>query len=111
MAVLSGLEPKTVFDYFERLCAVPHGSGNTKQISDLCVGFAEALGLRYRQDAVNNLIIWKDASPGMGAAEPVILQGHMDMVCAKAPDCTKDMAKEGLDLATDGEWEIGRAHV
>ncbi len=104
MAVLSGLEPKTVFDYFERLCAVPHGSGNTKQISDLCVGFAEALGLRYRQDAVNNLIIWKDASPGMGAAEPVILQGHMDMVCAKAPDCTKDMAKEGLDLATDGEW-------
>ena len=29
MAVLSGLEPKAVFEYFEKLCAVPHGSGNT----------------------------------------------------------------------------------
>ena len=48
MAVLSGLEPKAVFEYFEKLCAVPHGSGNTKQISDLCVGFAKELGLRWR---------------------------------------------------------------
>ena len=49
MAVLSGLEPKAVFGYFEKLCAVPHGSGNTKQISDLCVGFAKELGLRCRR--------------------------------------------------------------
>ena len=44
MAVLSNLEPKAVFEYFEKLCAVPHGSHNTKQISDLCVSFAQALG-------------------------------------------------------------------
>lgn len=104
MAVLSNLEPKAVFDYFEKLCAVPHGSGNTKQISDLCAGFARELGLRYRQDALNNLLIWKEASPGYEGAAPVILQGHMDMVCAKTEDCSKDMAKEGLDLRTDGEW-------
>ena len=104
MAVLSGLAPKEVFAYFEKLCSVPHGSGNTKQISDLCVGFARELGLRYRQDAANNIIIWKDASPGHEGAEPVILQGHMDMVCAKEEGCAKDMTAEGLDLATDGEW-------
>lgn len=104
MAVLSGLEPKAVFDYFEKLCAVPHGSGNTKQISDLCVGFARELGLRWRQDGVNNVVIWKDASPGCEHAAPVILQGHIDMVCVKTEDCAKDMAKEGLDLRTDGEW-------
>ena len=104
MAVLSGLEPKAVFGYFEKLCAVPHGSGNTKQISDLCVGFAKELGLRWRQDEVNNVVIWKDASPGCEDAPPVILQGHIDMVCVKTEDCAKDMAKEGLDLRTDGEW-------
>ena len=104
MAVLSGLEPKAVFEYFEKLCAVPHGSGNTKQISDLCVGFAKELGLRWRQDEVNNVVIWKDASPGCEDAPPVILQGHIDMVCVKTEDCAKDMAKEGLDLRTDGEW-------
>ena len=104
MAALSGLEPKAVFEYFEKLCAVPHGSGNTRQISDLCVGFAKELGLRWRQDEVNNVVIWKDASPGCENAVPVILQGHIDMVCVKTEDCAKDMAKEGLDLRTDREW-------
>ncbi|MCI8303457.1 MAG: aminoacyl-histidine dipeptidase [Lawsonibacter sp.] len=104
MAVLSKLEPKPVFDYFEKLCSVPHGSGNTRQISDLCVSFARELGLRWRQDELNNVVIWKDASPGYESAAPIILQGHMDMVCVKTEDCPKDMAKEGLDLVTDGEW-------
>lgn len=104
MAVLSGLKPEKVFDYFEKLCAVPHGSGNTKRISDLCVGFAKELGLRYRQEECNNLIIWKDGSAGYEDAAPIILQGHIDMVCTKTDDCTKDMAQEGLDLMTDGEW-------
>ncbi len=104
MAVLAGLKPEKVFEYFEKLCSVPHGSGNTKRISDLCVGFAKELGLKYRQEACNNVIIWKDASSGYEKSEPIILQGHIDMVCAKTDDCTKDMAKEGLDLRTDGEW-------
>ena len=104
MAVLSGLKPEKVFEYFEKLCSVPHGSGNTKIISDMCVGFAKELGLRYRQEPCNNVIIWKDGSAGYENAAPIILQGHIDMVCAKTDDCTKDMAVEGLDLRTDGEW-------
>jgi len=104
MAVLSGLKPERVFYYFEKLCAVPHGSGNTKEISDLCVGFARELGLKYRQEACNNLIIWKDGSCGYENAAPVILQGHIDMVCAKTEDCAKDMTRDGLDVRTDGEW-------
>ena len=104
MAVLSGLKPEKVFDYFEKLCSVPHGSGNTKIISDMCVGFARELGLRYRQEPCNNVIIWKDASAGYEDSAPIILQGHIDMVCAKTDDCTKDMSVEGLDLVTDSEW-------
>ena len=104
MAVLKGLKPEKVFAYFEKLCSVPHGSGNTKIISDLCVGFAKELGLKYRQEPCNNVVIWKPASPGHESAEPIILQGHIDMVCAKTDDCTKDMTREGLDLMTDGEW-------
>lgn len=107
MGVLSHLEPKAVFDFFERLCAVPHGSGNTRIISDLCVTMARELGLRYRQEDCNNVIIWKDASPGYESAAPVILQGHMDMVCAQTEDCPKDMTREGLDLATDGHYVWG----
>ena len=34
MAILENFEPKNVFYYFEEICGIPHGSGNTKQISD-----------------------------------------------------------------------------
>ncbi|WP_394273479.1 aminoacyl-histidine dipeptidase [Butyricicoccus sp.] len=103
MAVLENLEPKRVFGFFEQMCAIPHGSGNTKAISDWLKAFADARGLEVHQDNMGNVIIIKEASAGYEQAEPVIFQGHMDMVCEKAPGCTKDMETEGLDLATDGD--------
>ncbi len=102
--VLTNLKPSKVFEFFEDLCHIPHGSGNVKQISDYLVKFAKDRGLRCRQDEANNVIIWKDASKGYENAPAYIIQGHMDMVCAKTLDCTKDMATEGLDLMTDGQW-------
>lgn len=102
--VLKGLQPEKVFEYFELLCSVPHGSGNTKQISDLCVNFAKERNLSYRQDEYNNVIIFKDASAGYENAAPVILQGHMDMVCAAEPDCGIDMKSDGLNLEVEGDW-------
>ena len=104
MGVLSGLKPEKVFEFFEQLCSVPHGSGNTKQISDLCVQFARDRGLQVRQDAYNNVVIVKEASAGYESAPTVILQGHIDMVCAFEPDCGIDMAKDGLNLVVDGDW-------
>ena len=104
MAVLEHLEPKGVFSFFEQLCAIPHGSQNTKQVSDWLVAFAKERGLEHYQDAVNNVIIIKEATPGYENAAPVIFQGHIDMVCEQAPDCTKDMAAEGLDLVIDGDF-------
>ena len=59
MGVLSGIEPAKVFEYFEKICSVPHGSGNTKKISDLCASFAKKMGLKYVQDDLNNLVIYK----------------------------------------------------
>ncbi len=104
MNILKDLKPAKVFAYFERLCSVPHGSGNTKQISDLIVSMAEELQLPWEQDQWDNVIIRKPGSAGYESADPVILQGHMDMVCVTAEDCRRDMSREGLDLATDGDW-------
>lgn len=103
MPVLSQLEPKIVFDYFEKLCAIPHGSFHTKQISDYLVSFAAAHGLKYRQDEIGNVIIWKAATAGYENAPAVMIQGHMDMVAEKDAACTKDMEREGLDLFIDGD--------
>jgi len=101
---LAGLKPADVFHYFEQICAIPHGSGNTKAISDFLVAFAKEHELRYVQDELNNVILFGDGTPGYENHDPVILQGHMDMVCEKDADCPIDMEKEGLDITHDGEF-------
>lgn len=98
MAVLAQLEPEEVFHWFEEICGIPHGSGDTGRISDFLVDFAQKRSLKYRQDRSNNVIIWKDASEGYEDSEPVMLQGHMDMVCEKEPDCDIDFSGDGLRL-------------
>ena len=108
MSVLSNLEPKAVFTFFEELCAIPHGSGHTKAISDYLAAFGRARGLETHQDAANNVIIKAPGTPGYEQSAPVIVQGHMDMVCAKAPDCAKDMEREGLELAVEGDTVLAR---
>lgn len=108
MDVLKNLEPQSVFRFFEDLCTIPHGSGNTKAISDYLAAFAKERGLEHYQDELNNVIIIAPATPGYEAAAPVIIQGHMDMVCEKAPGCTKDMAVDGLDLAVEGDTIFAR---
>lgn len=103
MRILEGLKPERVFYYFEDLCSIPHGSGNTKKISDYCVDFAKAHGLSVYQDEHNNVVIRKPASAGYEHHEPVILQGHLDMVCEKEPDCPIDFTTDGLMLQRDGD--------
>lgn len=103
MRILENLEPQDVFYYFEEICKIPHGSGNTGQISDYLKAFADEHGLYCRQDELNNIIMIKEASKGYKDHEPVLLQGHMDMVAVKDADCTIDMTKDGLQLEILGD--------
>ena len=104
MRVLEHLEPKNVLSFFEDLCAIPHGSGNTKAISDYCVKFAKDRGLEVHQDSLNNVLIVKPATPGYEAAPTVIVQGHLDMVAEKAPESPINFLTDGLELAVDGDF-------
>lgn len=101
MRILENCEPKQVFYYFEEICKIPHGSGNTRQISDYLVNFAKDHGFDYVQDELNNVVIYKPATPGYENAPTVILQGHMDMVCEKRPDVEHDFTKDGLKLSVE----------
>lgn len=64
MGVLSNIEPYGVFHFFEEICGIPHGSSDTKKISDYLVKFAIDKNLRYIQDESNNVIIFKDGTAG-----------------------------------------------
>lgn len=105
---LADLEPANVFGYFEDICAIPHGSHNTKQISDYLVEFARKNELKYIQDEMNNVILFGEGTCGMEDHAPVILQGHMDMVCDKDPGVTLDMGAEGLDVTHDERFVFAK---
>lgn len=98
MSVLNNLQPQKVFYYFEEISKIPHGSRNTKAISDYLVRFAEDHNLKYIQDELNNVILFADGTSGYENSNPIILQGHMDMVCEKENGVEIDFEKDGLSL-------------
>ncbi len=100
---LAGLEPAAVFGYFEEICAIPHGSRNTRAISDYLVAFAKNHDLKYIQDDSGNVLLFGPGTCGLETHDPVILQGHMDMVCEKDVDVQLDMTTQGLDITHDGK--------
>lgn len=97
MGILSQVEPANVFKYFEEICAIPHGSGNMEKISAYCMEFATGLGLSAICDDAKNVVIYKDGTKGYEAAAPVILQGHLDMVCQKTEESDVDFENDGIE--------------
>lgn len=98
MADIINLEPKNVFRYFSEICAIPHGSENMDGIAGYCIDFAKRHSLNYYHDDANNVVIYKNATPGYESSAPVILQGHLDMVCQKSADSEIDFLTDGLEI-------------
>lgn len=103
MAVLN-YEPQKVFHFFEEISQVPRGSFHEEKISNYLANWAKERNLFYIQDEFNNIIIKKPATQGYENCAPVILQGHMDMVCEKEPSSTHDFEKDPISLVVDGDF-------
>lgn len=95
---------KTYIDYFKELCKIPHGSGNTKKISDYCESFAKEHSLCYIREDCGNIIIFKEGSKDFEKSEPVILQGHLDMVCVTDGKTEIDFENDGLTVLEDEDF-------
>ncbi len=109
MSVLENFEPKEVLRYFEQLSAIPRGSGNMKGVADFCVQFAKEHSLKAVRDGFDNVIIYKPATAGYENSEPIILQGHLDMVCQKTDGCDTDFLRDGLELYVEGDFIKARS--
>lgn len=101
---LTGLQPQRVFQFFESICRIPHGSGNVSALVDYCVQFAEEQGLSWTRDSSNNLVIRKSGSIGYENSDVLILQGHTDMVCEKDTGVEFDFEKDSIVPFVDGDW-------
>lgn len=101
--MLEAIDYKKIFTYFEEISKIPRGSYHNEKISEYLVNFAQEHDLAYRVDEALNVIIKKPASKDCTDNEPVMLQGHMDMVCVST-DGTHDFLKDGLSLKIDGDY-------
>jgi len=102
--ILSSYEPKRVLHHFEALSQIPRGSGNEKGVSDYVAAFAKGLNLKFVQDSLHSLVIYKPATPGYEGQAPVILQGHLDMVCEKNAGTIHDFMTDPLKLYVEGDY-------
>ncbi len=93
-----------VFEYFKQISAIPRGSGHMEKISAFCLDFAKAHNLKAVRDEANNVIIYKPASKDCKNLEPIILQGHLDMVCQKDETCDIDFLTDGIRTYIEGDF-------
>lgn len=101
--MLEEIDEKKIFTYFEEISSIPRGSYHNEKISEYLVNFAIRHNLEYRTDAARNVVIKKPASPDCKKMDPVMLQGHMDMVCV-SEDGSHDFEHEGLKLRVNGDY-------
>jgi len=106
--VLSNLEPKPLWNYFEDICNIPHPSKKEEKIIAYVKKFGEDLGLETLTDEVGNIVIRKPATPGYENRQTIVLQGHLDMVPQKNNDTQHDFEKDPIEPWIDGEWVKAR---
>ncbi len=104
MNKLNSLKPERVFYYFEQICDVPRGSENMGGMRRYCRNFAINHNLKYIAGDADNIVIFKPASKGYQNAKPVILQGHLDIVCQKTEDSDFDFEKNGIEIFVEGDF-------
>ena len=96
--VVNGVKHTRVFNIFEDICAIPHGSGNESGVARYIVEFAAKRGISADVDELGNVFLKKPAAQGFEALPTVLLQGHTDMVCEKNSDVEHNFLTDGLKL-------------
>ena len=97
-------EPKSVWNHFADLNAVPRPSKKEERVIQFMVDFGNNLNLETFVDIVGNVIIKKPATSGMEKRKTVVMQGHIDMVHQKNSDTVFDFDNEGIKMKVEGEW-------
>ncbi|HHH84898.1 MAG TPA: aminoacyl-histidine dipeptidase, partial [Firmicutes bacterium] len=91
-------------DFFKQVSAIPRCSKNEEAIGQWMMDWARQNGFEGTRDKAGNVIVSVPASPGFEGAPPVVLQGHLDMVCEKTPDSPHDFSKDPIRVIEEEGW-------
>lgn len=101
---ISKLSPAPVWQFFDKICSIPHPSKHEEALALYIVNWATEQGLEVRRDPTGNVFIKKPATPGMENRKGVVLQAHIDMVPQKNEDTAHDFTTDPIQPYIDGEW-------
>lgn len=93
-----------ILNRFEMIAAIPRASKQEQQIARWLQDWAKKRSLPAQIDQAGNLVIRVPGTAGSENASPIVLQGHLDMVCEKTPDSPHDFSKDPICCIVDGDW-------
>lgn len=97
------LEPRKVFAYFKNISDIPRGSGNEAAAAKYVYDTVTAIGHEAVMDEANNVFVRAAASPGYEDHAPIMIQGHLDMVCEANRATKHDFLTDPIRLLLDGD--------
>ena len=98
------LDPQIVWKNFYLLTEVPRPSKKEEKIRAFMLNWAKERNIEAFEDKIGNVIMRKEATPGMEDRQGLILQGHLDMVPQKNSDKEFDFETDPIETLIDGEW-------
>jgi dipeptidase D len=101
---ISHLQPTEVWSWFQEICNVPRPSKKEDKMIAFLHEFASKYSLQFKKDAVGNVLIVKDATPGNESKPTVVLQSHLDMVCEKNSDVQHDFNVDPIQPQIVDGW-------
>lgn len=104
MGKLDALAPNAVWRIFEAMNDIPRGSGQEAAVQAMFKAWADQRKLPWKEDPVGNLLISIPATPGREGAAPILIQGHVDMVCEKNAGTKHDFTRDPIKMLIDGDW-------
>jgi len=111
--VLENLEPKLVWQIFEEVfIQTPRASKKEDKIRAKIKEYAKTksdaagIALTINEDTTGNILLKTPATRGMEKAPPILLQGHMDMVCETDRPEGFDFDNKPIPVRVqdNGEW-------
>lgn len=93
-----------IIQQFRTLSAIPHPSGREAGLANALSQLFQSMGGTVQTDSAWNLRCDFPATAGLEQVPRVCIQGHLDMVCAKAPGSHYVPDRDGIVCRTEDGW-------
>ncbi|MEG9545443.1 aminoacyl-histidine dipeptidase [Mannheimia sp. HC-2023] len=104
MSEISTLAPQLLWQWFDKVCAIPHPSYHEEELAEFIVNWAKSKNFFVERDEAGNVLIRKPATAGMEDRAVIALQAHLDMVPQANAGTVHDFKKDPIQPYIDGEW-------